>query len=145
MNKLSIALCIAVGALAGGTAVVSPVMADEPQTTDEITVISSERRPVRSDAPVITSAGKSVTGTPIIQAEIRNQIRFDDLDLATDAGAAELVNRVREAARQGCAELDKIYLPAGPDSICAGSAVRAAMPQIDAAIAEARVGTAAAQ
>lgn len=139
MNSQAVALCVAVGALAGGPVAWSPANAAEPQQTEEI-VVRSERAPVRSEAPVVTSEGKTATGMPIVQTEIRHRIRFDDLDLATDAGAAALLTRVREVARKGCEDLDKMYAPAGPDSSCTKTAVSQAMPQVNAAIAGAKAG-----
>ncbi len=137
MSRKPVALCVAVGVLAGGPVAWSPANAAEPQQTEEI-VVSSERTPVRSEAPVVTSKGKTETGMPIVQTEIRHRIRFDDLDLATEAGAAALLSRVREVAQRGCQDLDKMYAPAGPDASCTRTAVSQAMPQVNAAIAEAK-------
>jgi UrcA family protein len=137
MNRQSIVFCVAAGLLAGGPFAGSPAGADEPQDADEIVVLF-ERAAVRSGAPVTTSAGKTATGMPVVETEIRHRIRFDDLDLATEAGAAALVERVRAVAREGCAELDKLYAPAASDASCTRKAVSEAMPQIDAVIAAAK-------
>lgn len=137
MSRQVVSLCVAVGVLAGGPIAWSPANAAEPQQTEEI-VVRSERTPVRSETPVVTSEGKSETGIPIVQTEIRHRIRFDDLDLGTEAGAAALLTRVREVARKGCEDLEKMYAPAGPDASCTRTAVSQAMPQVNAAIAEAK-------
>ncbi len=137
MSKQSIALWVAAGVLAGGSVAGTRATAAEPQDADEI-VVSYDRRPVRSEAPVTTAQGKSATGMPIVEAEIRHHIRFDDLDLTTEGGADELAKRVRAVARQGCAELDRLYAPAGSDADCTRSAVSRAMLQVNAAIAEAK-------
>ncbi|MBL8200404.1 MAG: UrcA family protein [Chromatiales bacterium] len=136
MSSKSIALCVAAGVLAGPVAW-SPASGDEPQDADEIVVLF-ERPTVRSEAPVTTSEGKTATGMPVEQTEIRHRIRFDDLDLATEAGAAALAERVRAVARAGCADLEKIYAPAAPDANCTRRAVSEAMPQVDAAVARAK-------
>ena len=137
MSRKPVVLCLAVGVLAGGPVAWWPTNAAEPQNTEEI-MVSSERTPARSEPPVVTSEGKTDTGMPIVQTEVRHHIRFDDLDLATDAGAGALLTRVREVARQGCEDLDKMYAPARPDASCARSAVSKAMLQVNAAIAGAK-------
>lgn len=137
MNRQSMAWCVAVGVLAGGPLAGPAAGADEPQKADEIVVLF-ERPPARSEAPVTTSAGKTATGMPVVQTEIRHRIRFDDLDLATEAGAAALMERVRAVASDGCAELDKLYAPAAPDMSCTRKAVNEAMPQVEAVIAAAK-------
>ncbi|MDH5255510.1 MAG: UrcA family protein [Gammaproteobacteria bacterium] len=139
MRSKSIASSAAIGVLAGGLLATPVANADEPQSGEEIVVLF-ERPMVRSGAPVTTMEGKTATGRPIVQTEIRHRIRFDDLDLATEAGSAALLERVRAVAEEGCAELEKIYAPAAPDPSCARKAVNEATPQVNAAIAEAKAG-----
>lgn len=137
MSRQSLALCLSAGLLAGGPVTWATANAAEPEAGDEVVVLF-ERATVQSGAPVVTSQGKTETGMPVVQTEIRHRIRVDDLDLTTEAGAATLVERVRAVARQGCAELDRIYAPAGPDASCTRKAISEAMPQVDAAIADAK-------
>ena len=137
MNRQSMARWVAVGVLAGGPLAGPAAGADEPQNADEIVVLF-ERAAVSSGAPVTTKEGKTATGMPVVQTEIRHRIRVDDLDLATEAGAAALAERVRAVAREGCAELDKLYAPAARDASCTRKAVSEAMPQVDAVIAAAK-------
>ncbi|MBM4197758.1 MAG: UrcA family protein [Gammaproteobacteria bacterium] len=137
MNRKSMATCFASSVLTAGALMALPAYAAEPQGTAEI-VVRSERPAVRSDEPVVMQVGQTETRVPIMLVEIRHHVSFDDLDLATATGADALVERVRTIAKQGCTQLDRMYPRSSPDGGCMKEAVRNAMPQIEAAIAEAK-------
>jgi UrcA family protein len=72
-------------------------------------------------------------------ASVRLRVGYADIDLATPAGAAMLEQRIREAARRACRDLEILY----PDT--AGSRDRPCMKAaLDPALAEARAAIAAA-
>jgi UrcA family protein len=96
--------------------------------------------------PPRPAPGRSSIGAPIIDASMSVRVRTDDLDLRTEAGARELENRVRFAARALCGDLDTLY-PAtyqdpfgtGPRSRdCNRNATERGMANADAAIRAAR-------
>ena len=97
--------------------------------SEEIEVIAPRHRQERSD----------VTGAPIRDVAISQAVRFDDLDLRTDWGARALKDRIRYTARTMCRQLDFRYPVSTDDSPpCYQTALDDAMPQADAAIAQAR-------
>jgi UrcA family protein len=65
-----------------------------------------------------------------------NQTNSADLNLATQAGAAELKKRVNETARAACRQLDEIY-PFEAKNVreCTKIAIAKASPQVENAIA----------
>lgn len=66
-------------------------------------------------------------------------VAFDDLDLTTDEDAAELKNRVREAASEICDTLSTYDPPTGADyQPCYREAVGRAMARANSAISKAR-------
>lgn len=129
MNGISVARCIAAGFLA---AVFLPFSANanERQVQDEIVV--------RSEAPVATEVGRSLTNVPIMLVEAQHFVRIDDLDLTTGAGADALLKLVRTVARKSCSQLDSMFKAPNPDPSCVRDAVEGAIPQIEAAISEAK-------
>jgi UrcA family protein len=69
-------------------------------------------------------------------------VRFGDLDLSTDAGAAALHARIQYAAQMVCGgEIDQRDLPAlGAARACRQIAMASAEPQVQMALADARDG-----
>lgn len=80
-------------------------------------------------------------GAPIELASIRYRVSYADLDLATPAGARTLEERINEAARRACKEVEASLapneVPLPNDPPCVKSAVDGAMKQARAAIAAA--------
>jgi UrcA family protein len=77
--------------------------------------------------------GTSYTGIPIEQVSLRRQVGYQDLNLSTPAGRAELDKRVEAVARQACHQLQTLY----PDELwdtdnrsCVASAVRNAKQEV---------------
>jgi len=86
-------------------------------------------------APSVKIVGRDADLTPIEQTTITAHVSFDPIGLTTNSGVALLKDRVIKAARQACNAAD----PTEPDDgTCALEAVKAAQPQIEAAIARAR-------
>jgi UrcA family protein len=129
MNRISIARCVASGLLAAAVLPFSAI-ADERQGAAEIVI--------RSQGAVKTEVGRTYTNFPIVVAETRQVIDIKGLDLATPASADALLKVVRTAARKGCAQLESLFANSDVDPSCVSDAVKGAMPQIEAAIAEAK-------
>lgn len=97
-------------------------------------------------------ADRSATrGVPSEHVTLAQSVAYDDLDLTTPAGSAELDKRVAAAARSACERLSQRYPIGTPDTVaCRKLAMADAQGQIDAAkarreaIASATVQTAAA-
>jgi len=86
-------------------------------------------------------APRSAIGAPIENVSLSREVRFDDLDLETRAGARILRDRVRTQAHMLCRQLDTMYpASAENDSLwrCEQRAAGDAMAQADAAIGHAR-------
>src|SRR5262245_63880814 len=77
------------------------VFAVEPTAVPEIT-ISAERH-------VGTVVGRTSSGGQIVLYEVSYRLSYQDLDLATSAGADELRKRVQTAADSACKDLEKIH------------------------------------
>jgi UrcA family protein len=70
-------------------------------------------------------------------------VRFADLDLTTDAGAAALHSRVARAATAVCGDADQRDLAAASRMMaCRGVAMASAAPQVELALNAARNGRA---
>jgi UrcA family protein len=82
-------------------------------------------------------------GIPTEQFKIQRVVSYANLDLSTATGAAELKQRVSEAARQACKDLvaaDPIDLADGNGNpTCVKETTDGAMAQVNAAIATARI------
>jgi UrcA family protein len=82
-------------------------------------------------------------GIPTEQFKIQRVVSYANLDLSSAAGAAELKNRVSEAAKQACKELvdaDPIDLADDDGNLtCVRETTDGAMEQVNAAIATARI------
>jgi UrcA family protein len=53
--------------------------------------------------------GRTSSGVPIEQITLTRKVSFADLNLKTQAGAAELEKRVKDTAKSACDELDTLY------------------------------------
>ena len=70
-----------------------------------------------------------------------SEVRYGDLNLATDAGVAQLQRRIGNAARKGCGYADGRDLKASQAAAaCRKAAVSEAAPKIELAVANARNG-----
>ena len=127
--KISRARGLALSAAAAAVALACAASAAEPVT--EVIV----------EAPKITHTGDRAAplGTPIDLASIRYRVSYADLNIATPAGAKTLEERINDAAKRACKQLES-SLP--PNSIspqgeppCFKSAVDGAMKQAREAIA----------
>jgi UrcA family protein len=78
--------------------------------------------------------GRTSSGVPIKSYELGYRVSYTDLDLTTSSGKDKLRERVREAAKMACADLDKLYPLTPQDPSCAPKAADEAMSQVDAAI-----------
>lgn len=83
--------------------------------------------------------GQSAIGAPIKEITIRSRVSYADLDLTTDAGAAELAKRIRDTAESTCKEI-KVDLPAQGSTVekCIKDATGGGMAQAEVAIAAKR-------
>lgn len=94
------------------------------------------------EAPHVERTGDRApaTGAPINLISIRYRVATSDLNLATHSGAQALEQRIKDAAKKGCAEIDKLYplaTPAADDKPCVKTAVDGAMPKAHELIAAA--------
>jgi UrcA family protein len=93
---------------------------------------------VQAERPTERVVGRSATGAPTILAGVQYRISYSDLELSIPSNAKVLKERVRDAARGACADLDRLY-PIGTSSSgeCLRKSEEAAMPQVLSAIAAA--------
>jgi len=88
-----------------------------------------------------TRVGRSRIGAPIEDIAISEPVAFNDLDLRRPADVDQLNQRVRDAAADGCDEIDRLYpLTRSSDTRrdCIRRAIRSADAQINAAVAQAK-------
>jgi len=96
---------------------------------------ADELDPITIAAPIVKTVGHEAgTEIPIKSVTVKAQIAADAETLRNDSGVVLLNDRVLEAARKACFAADP--LSSGND--CVQHAVKAAQPQIAAAIADAR-------
>ena len=130
MNPLgrSLTVAFAVGALAFLSVRAHAADSDQldPVQLDPITVSAPALKTVDRDA---------ATGAPIQVATVTARIQVDPAALRTEYGALMLNYSVLDAARKACAQADSLE---DDDGTCVNEAVKAAKPQITAAIAQAR-------
>ena len=83
-------------------------------------------------------------GAPVDLASIRYRVSYADLNLATPAGSKALEERINDAAKRACRQLEASLppsaVPAANDPPCVKTAVDGAMKQARAAIAAAGQG-----
>ena len=86
----------------------------------------------------------SETVTPIERFWVDRKVSYADLDLTTTAGSAELMRRIAEAAKEGCAQVhaaDPVDLSDMDDAACTRTATSGALKQAKAAIDQQRKPT----
>ncbi|MDE2052395.1 MAG: UrcA family protein [Gammaproteobacteria bacterium] len=128
MNARRILQKFAPIALAAGLCFTGPALADELPTITIGAAVTTK-----------TTIGHSSSGIPMEQVTITHRVSYADLDLATQAGAAELQRRVKETARAACKQLDELYpLEVKNASECTKMSVAQASTQVEKAIAASR-------
>jgi UrcA family protein len=113
--------------LLGGMFASSAALAAEP---------AMEEVHAHVERPAEKFVGRSFTG-PMKETTLQYHVRFDDLDLASGDDADRLRERVTDAARQACADLDKRHASLGRDLSCIAAARKSAELQVDYAIEQA--------
>ncbi|MGE0031099.1 MAG: UrcA family protein [Steroidobacteraceae bacterium] len=94
------------------------------QETEEVTV--------RGPGIQTTEVERSATGVPVVMFTVSYKVSYEDLDLTTTEGMAELTKRIEDAAKQGCREIGLAYRTAQPsDWLCARHATREAMAEVE--------------
>ena len=93
-------------------------------------------REVVVEAPQIvhTKLGRTSSGVREEMVSLSHHVKYGDLDLTKTSDMTVLQERVREAARRGCAELQRLYPLETHDPACVKKAVAHAMPQARAAM-----------
>ncbi len=101
------------------------------QTTTEIIV----------EAPRVERTNERTTvGAPIDVISVTHRVSYKDINIGTHAGAKALEQRVSDAAKAACKEIDKLYplmTPAVGQPACDKQAFNNAMVQVRAAVAAA--------
>ena len=102
----------------------------DTQSTSEVTV--------QAERPASKVVGRSSSGMPILLGSVQYRVSYTDLDLSIASNATVLKTRVRDAARDACADLTKLAaISVGGSNECSARAEERAMPQVLAAIAAA--------
>jgi UrcA family protein len=105
------------------------------QTTTEIVV----------EAPRVERTNeRSTIGAPIDIISVTHRVTYKDIDISTHSGAKVLEQRVADAAKAACKEIDKLYplsTPAPNSLPCEKQAIDRAMVQVHAAVAAAEKGS----
>jgi UrcA family protein len=128
MFKVGVPLMLAL-AIVSGT-----VFAQEKDQTSEITIQGKQ-------VQVTKTVGKPYSGEPIDRYTFTTPVSYDNLDLSTPAGVAELKKRVAEAAKEGCNELQQVAAPmdlVADDETCVQASTAEGMVKARAAIAAAK-------
>jgi UrcA family protein len=98
------------------------------QETEEVTV--------RGPGIQSTEVERSSTGVAVVMFTVSYKVSYEDLDLTTNDGMAELTKRVEDAAKQGCREIGLAYRTAQPsDWVCARHATKEAMDEVQQLVA----------
>ena len=98
------------------------------QETEEVTV--------RGPGIQSTEVERSTTGVPVVMFTVSYKVQYEDLDLTTTEGMAELTKRIEDAATQGCREIGLAYRTAQPsDWLCARHASKEALAEVQQVIA----------
>lgn len=101
-----------------------------PYSFDELTIVAPRSRVV---------GRSSTTGAPIEQVSVSRVVSARDLDLRTPWGVDAFYDRIDQAARAACREIDMRYpISAGGDPPCVRTAARNAYAQADNIIFAAR-------
>jgi UrcA family protein len=86
---------------------------------------------VRGPGIQSTEVERSSTGVPVVMFTVSYKVSYEDLDLTTTEGMAELTKRIEGAAMQGCREIGLAYRTAQPnDWLCARYAAKEAMADV---------------
>jgi UrcA family protein len=94
--------------------------------------------PITVSAPTVKVIGRdAASGAPDEEVMVTARVEADPAALRTEYGALMLKYSVFDAARKACSEPDPIADDNG-DGTCVYDAVKAAEPQVDAAITRAR-------
>ena len=115
--------------LAGGSAI-----AQQPQ---EITIVSQHR-------VVHTHVGTTSIGIPIEEVSLNYYVHYGDLNLNNVSDVNTLRERVRDAAKESCEQLNRVEPdssmnpPVPSDQDCVKSAIDGGMQQVDADVAAAQ-------
>ena len=101
---------------------------------------NTEKVKVQTKRVLITKAiGRTSNGVPIIDVSVSYGVNVAGLDLASNAGAAELSRRISDAAQAACKELSRQYPDATPDDAeCAKRAADKAMIKLHKLVAAAQ-------
>jgi UrcA family protein len=104
---------------------------DTSAATEEVPVTAPARELVRR------TVGRTRSAARVEEVTITHQVGYNDLDLKKAADVDELNRRVRTAAEESCAELDRLF-PATKSRRatreCVNRAVGQATPRITAAV-----------
>ena len=126
MNTVRRGVLIALSALFAAAA----ANAVDTQVTGEVTV--------QAERPTTKVVGRSQTGAPVLLSSVQYRVSYSDLELSDPSNAKVLKTRVREAARNACADLSKLYpVSTTGSSDCSAKAEERAMAQVLSAIAAA--------
>jgi UrcA family protein len=117
---------IALSALFAATA----ASAADTQVSGEVTV--------QADRPAAKVVGRSQIGAPVLLSSVQYRVSYSDLELSIPSNAKAFKARVRDAARDACADLGKLYpISAGSSDECARKAEEGVTPLVESAIAAA--------
>jgi UrcA family protein len=119
----------AMGAMALGLAVVSaPLFAEEQEII------------VQSPRVEVARSGSYVGARPVDVITVSHIVSYSNIDISTSSGAQVLKQRIADAAKAACKEIDVAYptrQPVTGEPACEKAATDAAMVQANAAIAAA--------
>jgi UrcA family protein len=105
-------------------------MGADTQVSGEVTV--------QAERPTTKVVGRSSSGIPIVLASVQYRVSYADLELSIPSNAKVLKTRVRDAARDACADLSKLdAISVSGSNECSAKAEERAMPQVLSAIAAA--------
>lgn len=91
---------------------------------------------VRGPGIQSTEVERSATGVPVVMFTVSYKVSYEDLDLTTTDGMAELTKRIEDAAKQGCREIGLAYRTAQPsDWLCARHAAKEAIAEVEQLVA----------
>jgi len=120
---------IAMAAVAAGLAVASgPLFAEEQEIIVQSPRIQVARQP------------SHVGDLPVDVITVSHVVSYGNIDISTSSGAQVLKQRIADAAKAACKEIDAAYpnrQPITGDPQCEKAAIDAAMVQANAAIAAA--------
>lgn len=135
---MRICLSLMAGALLAATSAVSSAMAQDGYYGRDVSYQGGTEE-VQVYANRHHAGHSTVTGAPIEDVALSRAVRFDDLDLRSDADVRILHERIRATAHALCRELDATHPITTADSPpCYENAVQNAMAQADDAIGAAR-------